>query len=217
MPRRPLTRRGLTVGRRTQLLGVLAATGVLATVGVEVARVWRRGSAPLPHETDHLLEAGRTATEETVAVFREGYRASPSRENALFNLLVSFAGTFGLARATTALIRSRRGRGVLRNLVVGDRHIHHFVPGIGVALAAGGISITVGRDDLDRWLAIPFGAGAALIIDEAALLLEMEDVYWTEEGVLSVQFSFAAIALLAALALGVRLLRRGESSVLPAD
>jgi hypothetical protein len=43
----------------------------------------------------------------------------------------------------------------------------------------------------------------------------MEDVYWSEEGVLSVQFSFAAIALLAALALGVRLLRRGESSVLP--
>jgi hypothetical protein len=54
------------------------------------------------------------------------------------------------------------------------------------------------------------------VLDEAALLLELEDVYWTEEGVLSVQLSFATMALLAALALGVRLARRGEPYVLGA-
>jgi len=64
-------------------------------------------------------------------------------------------------------------------------------------------------------MAIPFGAGAALVLDEAALLLELEDVYWSERGVLSLQLSFAAIAGLAALALALRLLRRGEASVLP--
>jgi hypothetical protein len=195
------------------VLGALAVAGVAATVAVEWARVWRRGTAPIPAHRHHLLEAGRTATEETLAVFREGYRATPTRENALFNLLVSFAATFGLARAVTALIRS--GRGPLGNIRIADRHIHHYVPGIGLTLAAGGISIAVGRESLDPWLAIPFGAGGALILDEAALLLEMEDVYWSEEGVLSLQFSFAAIALLAALALGVRLARRGESTVLP--
>ena len=91
--------------------------------------------------------------------------------------------------------------------------MHHFVPGILLTLGAGGTSISVRRKALDRWLALPFGAGAALILDEAALLLELDDVYWTEKGVLSLQVSFGAISLLAAVALGVRLLRRGESSV----
>jgi hypothetical protein len=70
------------------------------------------------------------------------------------------------------------------------------------------------RDGLDRWAALPFGAGAALVLDEATLLLELEDVYWSEEGVLSLQLSFVTTALLASLALGVRLLRRGEPFVL---
>ena len=52
------------------------------------------------------------------------------------------------------------------------------------------------------------------MLDEAAVLLQLEDVYWSEEGVLSVQLSFAALAVLASLALVVRLLRRGESTVL---
>ena len=91
--------------------------------------------------------------------------------------------------------------------------MHHFVPGIALALASGGTSISVRRKSVDRWLALPFGAGAALILDEAALLLELDDVYWTEKGVLSLQVSFGAISLLAAVALAVRLLRRGETSV----
>ena len=206
-------RRTLKLDRRTQAMGVLALSAALGTAAVELARVWRKGSAPLPTETDDLLEAASTATLETIAVVREGYKAVSTRENAVFNLLAAFTITFGLTRGTTALIRTGRGRGVLRDLVIADRRVHHFVPGIGLALAAGGISISVRRKSLDRWLALPFGAGAALILDEAALLLELDDVYWTEEGVLSLQVSFGAIGLLAAIALAVRLLRRGESSV----
>src|SRR3712207_7884376 len=44
----------------------------------------------------------------------------------------------------------------------------------------------------------------------SALLLELDDVYWTERGVVSVQITLAAIALLASLALTLRMLRRGE-------
>jgi hypothetical protein len=205
--------RGLTLDRRTQAMGAVAVCGVLGAGAVELGRVWRRGSAPLPTETEHLLEAASTATLETLAVVREGYRATSERENAVFNLLASFTATFGITRASTALIRSGRGYGVFRNLTIGDRRVHHFVPGIMLALASGGTSISVRRKQLDRWLALPFGAGAALILDEAALLLELDDVYWTERGVLSLQVSFGAISLLAAVALGVRLLRRGETSV----
>jgi hypothetical protein len=206
-------RPGLTLDRRTQAMGALALGGVVGAGAVELARVWRRGSAPLPTETDDLLEAASTATLETIAVVREGYRATSNRENAVFNLLVSFTVTFAVTRGTTALIRSGKGRGVLRDFVIADRRVHHFVPGIALALAAGGTSISARRKQLDRWLALPFGAGAALILDEAALLLELDDVYWTEKGVLSLQVSFGAISLLAAVALAVRLLRRGETSV----
>ena len=205
--------RGLTFDRRTQAMGAVAVAGVLGAGVVEFTRVWRRGSAPLPTETDDLLEAAGTATLETIAVVREGYRATSTRENAVFNLLVSFTATFGITRASTALIRSGKGYGVFRDLVIADRRVHHFVPGILLTLAAGGTSISVRRKPLDRWLALPFGAGAALILDEAALLLELDDVYWSEKGVLSLQVSFGAISLLAAVALGVRLLLRGESSV----
>jgi len=131
-------------------------------------------------------------------------------------MLAAFALTFGGARGVTALIRSGRARRLLRNVHVGGRHVHHFVPGMIVALTAGGTAIAVRGESLDRWLAIPFGAGTALVLDEAALLLELEDVYWSEEGVLSLQLSFAALALLSLLALAVRVLRRGERALLPA-
>jgi hypothetical protein len=205
--------RGLSLDRRTQMMGVVAVGGAVGTAAVELARVWRRGSAPLPAQTDDIVGAASTATLETLAVVREGYRVTSTRENAVFNLLAAFTVTFGLTRGTTALIRSGRGSRVLRNMVIADHRVHHFVPGIVLALAAGGTSISIRKEHLDRWLALPFGAGAALILDEAALLLELEDVYWTEEGVLSLQVSFGAISLLAAIALAVRLLRRGETSV----
>ena len=57
---------------------------------------------------------------------------------------------------------------------------------------------------------MPFGVGVALVLDESALLLELEDVYWTEEGVVSVQIVFAAIAFLAAMAYLIRMLRQNE-------
>ena len=201
--------RGLTFDRRTQAMGAVAIAGVLGAGAVELGRVWRRGSAPLPAETDHLIDAASTATLETIAVVREGYRATSDRENAVFNLLVSFTATFGITRASTALIRAGKGYGSFRDLTVADRRVHHFVPGIALTLASGGTSISVRRKALDRWLALPFGAGAALILDEAALLLELDDVYWTEEGVLSVQIAFAAIAMLSAMAYLIRMLRQG--------
>ena len=73
--------------------------------------------------------------------------------------------------------------------MVGNRHIHHFLPGGILALAAGGVAIGTKGEELDKYLAFPFGVGVALVLDESALLLELDDVYWTEEGVLSVQIA----------------------------
>jgi hypothetical protein len=199
--------------RRPQLLGAAAVCGTVVVVGLEYAVVWRRGRAPLPSDTDHVLAAGREAARETVAVAREGYRATPSRELALLNLLLAFAASFGAARLSTRIIRSHGTFGPFRNMSAGGRHIHHFVPGIVLALLAGGASIVSHDEGLDRWLALPFGLGAALTLDEFALLLEFEDVYWTDRGVVSVQVALTAMALLTSGALARRLLRRGEGVV----
>jgi hypothetical protein len=53
-----------------------------------------------------------------------------------------------------------------------------------------------------------------LTLDESALLLELDDVYWSREGVLSVQITLAAMALISASVLAARFLRRGEEVVL---
>ena len=53
-------RRELKLDRRTQAMGVVALSAALGTAVVELARVWRRGSAELPTETEdvnELLEA----------------------------------------------------------------------------------------------------------------------------------------------------------------
>ena len=88
------------------------------------------------------------------------------------------------------------------------------MPGIVLAFLAGGASVVSRNESLDPWLAVPFGAGVALTLDESALLLKLDDVYWTEEGIVSVQITLAAVAMLSAVALALRTLRRGERVVL---
>jgi hypothetical protein len=211
-PRRRRARRRLD--RRTTVLGALSLAGAAAGAVSEYGRVWRRGSAPLPSETGHVLAAAEEAAREAVEVARAGYRESPVREAAFFNLLASFLVTFGLVRTSTYVIRRRGTFGPFRNLRAGGRHIHHFVPGIALAFLAGGAALLTRNEGLEPWLAVPFGAGVALTLDESALLLELEDVYWTEEGVLSLQISAATAAALGSMAAARRLLRRGEQEVL---
>jgi hypothetical protein len=195
-------------------LGGVAVLAVGAVVVGELGRVWKRGSAPLPSEADNLLLAAEEAVAETAQVARVGYEQASTRENAMFNLLSSFVGTFLAARGITALLRHRPTVGPFRNLRVGRRHIHHFVPGIVIAFSAGAGAIVTRNERLEPRLAVPFGMGMGLTLDESALLLELEDVYWSREGLLSVQITMAVAALLASIALALRFLRRGERAVL---
>jgi hypothetical protein len=88
------------------------------------------------------------------------------------------------------------------------------VPGIVLAFVSGAAAILTHDAELEPKLAVPFGIGMGLTLDESALLLELDDVYWRREGLLSVQITLAVISLLSALALALRLLRRGERVVL---
>jgi hypothetical protein len=197
-------RRRLRAERGTQ---TLAAAAVLTTVGVAAAE-WHRLRVRHPEEqpTETLREA--------VDIVTAGYRSGTARENALFNLLAAFSLTFGFARLSTWSIRRRGRLGPFRNVKVRNRHVHHFIPGIVMAFVAGGVSVASKNESLDAWLALPFGAGVALTLDESALLLELDDVYWSERGIVSVQITLTAMLMLSGLALGLRLLRRGEAEVL---
>jgi hypothetical protein len=209
--------RPLSPGRGTLALGAVATAAVAALVVIEVRRAWKRGSAPALRESDHPILAAEEAVAEAARVARAGYREVSTRENSIFNLLTSFAATFLLVRSLTYALRRRSRLGPFRNVRVGRRHIHHFVPGIVIAFGAGAAAILTRDERIEPWLAVPFGVGMGLTLDESALLLELEDVYWSREGLLSVQITLAVMAILGALALALRFLWRGEQVVLEPD
>ena len=214
-----ITRRGdrrradrLTVGLAG--LAIVTAGSVLATEITRLARRRVRRSDPptgvLKTAEQAIGTAGR-ATQDTVAVAIEGYEATPGHETVLFNLLSGFVLAFALMRLSTTGIRG--GWWPFGNVRVGGRHIHHFVPGILIAFGSGAASLVTENARLEQLLAVPFGAGIGLTFDEAALLLDLRDVYWTREGVLSVQVSCGLAATLGGTILALRMLRRGEERV----
>jgi hypothetical protein len=159
-------------------------------------------------DTEALLESAPAAAADTVGVAVRGYVEAPRSELVLFNLLAGFLGSFATVRLSTWAIRD--GRGPFRNFHIGGRHIHHFVPGIILAFSSGTAALLTDDDGLEQRLAIPMGAGIGLTFDEAALLLDLRDVYWSREGLLSVQLSLGATAILSIAILTLRMLRRGE-------
>jgi hypothetical protein len=159
-------------------------------------------------DAEALLESAPAAAADTVEVAVRGYEEAPRYETVLFNLLAGFLGSFATVRLSTWGIRD--GHGPFRNVHIGGRHIHHFVPGILLAFSSGTAALLTDNDAIEQRLAIPMGAGIGLTFDEAALLLDLRDVYWSREGLLSVQLSLGATAILSIAILTLRMLRRGE-------
>jgi len=123
---------------------------------------------------------------------------------------LAFTVTFGAVRGITYSIKA--GKGPFGNLSVGGEHLHHYMWGIGLVSGVGGVAVH-GEDSRRRHpvVAISYGAGLALIVDEFALLLDLKDVYWAKQGRISVDLGVGASALagtyFAALPL-IRALRR---------
>ena len=198
----------------TRLLGAASVSAVTVLIGASAVRIWRLGKLPFTHGGEELeLSVKRPAKSSVLAakIIFEGYRVSSTRENVVVNMVTSFIVTFGITRAITHTIRVRGGIGPIKNMKTqSGRHIHHFIPGAILSFAAGGVAIAFRPEGPDRYLAIPFGTGIALVLDEAALLLELEDVYWTEEGALSVRLAFTVLGLLGAVAYANQVRRAGQ-------
>ena len=185
----------------------MALGGAGAVLAGQFGRMLRR-RARQADDGDHLVEAAPAAALDTVSVAVTGYGEAPRSESILFNLLAGFLGTFALVRISTLGIRD--GWGPFRNVRVGGRHIHHFVPGILLVFSAGVAALLTNDEITEERLAAAMGVGMGLTFDEAALLLDLRDVYWTREGLLSVQVSLGATAILSVAILTGRMLRRGE-------
>jgi hypothetical protein len=198
--------------QRTLVMGVIALGTVGAVAVGEVGRLWRRRVvAEEPGTAPEVIQKGARAALDTVEVARRGYEQATTGETVLFNLLSAFVIASSTVRLTTFGVR--RGIPIFFNVKIGRRHIHHFVPGILIAFAAGAAAVFVHDVRLRETLAIPLGAGMGLTFDESALLLELEDVYWSREGLVGIQITLATASLLAAAVLALRILRRGERSM----
>ncbi len=193
--------------RATVGLAALALGGAGAVLAGQFGRMLQRRSHGVP-DGEKLVEAAPAAAIDTVGVAVSGYSAAPRSETVLFNLLAGFLGSFALVRLSTWGIRDSWGP--FRNVSLGGRHIHHFVPGIAIGFASATAALLTDDEVLEERLAVSTGIGMGLTFDEAALLLDLRDVYWTREGLLSVQLSLGATAILSIAILTQRMLRRGE-------
>jgi hypothetical protein len=106
----------------------------------------------------------------------------------------SFGVTFGIARGVTHWIRGGHGP-KSGGMSLGGKHFHHYNLGIGILTGIGALAIRGVHEHVERpATAVAFGIGTALITDEAALLLDLEDVYWSAPGKISVDLAIGIIA-----------------------
>jgi hypothetical protein len=104
-------------------------------------------------------------------------------------------------RTITHLIRANVGP--FHNVSTGGLHIHHLVWGILLLLIVGYIwliEVGTGSNWIASVSAIAYGAGAALALDEFALWLNLQDVYWTDTGRQSID---AVVIFAAVLSIGI--------------
>ncbi|AOR34773.1 hypothetical protein BFF78_30305 [Streptomyces fodineus] len=108
--------------------------------------------------------------------------------------LAAFVLTFVVTRVITRLIRA--GKGPFGNVKAGGLHIHHVVPGVVLTVVGGFGAVASDRHGAGGAIAaVVFGMGAGLVLDEFALILHLDDVYWSEEGRKSVEVVVLTAAL----------------------
>lgn len=139
----------------------------------------------------------------------------PPGRQPLMWCLIAFLLTFLVTRTIVRYIRHNADRATPprwwqpRNISVSGEttavHIHHVVIGVILVMVSGVTMVTLAVDGgVPEFTvaAIGFGIGAALVLDEFALILHLQDVYWSEDGRTSVDAVFAAIAVAGLLILG---------------
>lgn len=132
----------------------------------------------------------------------------------VFLVLVGFILSFAFIRMSTRLMRSPKVPW-WPGSVVSDSgvHLHHLVFGIVTMMTAGTLGFAaLGHSPYAEICAFLFGVGAGLTIDEFALWVYLDDVYWAHEGRSSIDATVIAAALMGLVVLGVNPLDVGSES-----
>jgi hypothetical protein len=126
-------------------------------------------------------------------------------EQGIFLVLVGFILSFALIRMSTRIIRSESVSWWPGNIESeGGVHVHHLVFGIVTMLVFGALGFAfLGNSPVVEICAFGFGVGAGLTIDEFALWVHLEDVYWAEEGRSSIDATVIAAAAMLLVLLGI--------------
>lgn len=138
---------------------------------------------------------------ETVLLLYRRTLQETARERLLLSS-IGFYVALAVVRVLTHMIRA--GRGPFHDVSMGGRHIHHLVWGILLLLIVGycwlvQVGTGMRRTSIiaGRVLAVLYGIGSALTLDEFALWLNLRDVYWEREGRASIDAILLFSALLA--------------------
>jgi hypothetical protein len=122
-----------------------------------------------------------------------------------FLILLAFACSFGFIRTSAHLIKAQVSWWPGNVETKGGTHIHHLVWGILLLLVMGYVGIATSIPS--PWfelVAIAFGIGMGLTLDEFALWLNLEDVYWSAKGRESIHAAVVTLALLVVALFGLQ-------------
>jgi hypothetical protein len=110
-----------------------------------------------------------------------------TRRERLFLASLGFFVSVVVVRGITLAIHDNVGP--FHNITMHGRHIHHLVWGILLLLLVGYswlIEVGTGARKSSRWMgrltSMLYGVAAALTLDEFALWLNLQDVYWERQG-----------------------------------
>lgn len=142
----------------------------------------------------------------TVASIASAYRdgiVDTGRETQ-FLFFVSFLVSFGFIRTSAHMIRAQVSWWP-GNVKVGGTHIHHLVWGVLLLLICGYVGVAIHPGDPWRdFIAVGFGIGTGLTLDEFALWLNLKDVYWSKQGRRSIDAVIVAAAVAGIVLVGMR-------------
>jgi pterin-4a-carbinolamine dehydratase len=120
-------------------------------------------------------------------------RLDPSQQSVVVSW-AAFTTTFVGVRALTHWLRDGHGPSG-GGMSVGGQHFHHYNIGIALLAAVGGVGLRGAEKHRHHpATAVAYGSATALIVDELALLLDLKDVYWANDGRRSVDVAVTVIA-----------------------
>jgi hypothetical protein len=131
--------------------------------------------------------------------------SEPGRD-AAFLVLLAFLVSFLFIRTSARMIRAQVSWWPGNVETSSGLHLHHLVWGISLMTVAGfmGFALAPPSDPWYQIAAIAFGIGGGLTFDEFALWVRLEDVYWSEQGRVSLDAVVMVSAFMLLVVLGTK-------------